>query len=181
MSHSDSDRTDWGRLRRSPVVLGLVALAIVIPTLTALALGREQIPQPIAFNHQKHTGELGLACTFCHQYAETGAHSGLPDATVCSICHSAVQGTSPEAARVTELLDAGDPIQFNKLFRLPDHVFYTHRRHVAIAELECAECHGDIAETTRPPPRALVKIDMDFCMDCHRENSATEDCNACHR
>jgi hypothetical protein len=27
----------------------------------------------------------------------------------------------------------------------------------------------------------LVKVDMDFCMDCHREQGQTLECNACHR
>jgi hypothetical protein len=97
------------------------------------------------------------------------------------MCHRAPQGDSAEAARVTELLEAGDPLRFNKLFRLPDHVFYTHRRHVGIAELECSNCHGAIAETERPPDRALVRVSMDSCMDCHRERGQTLDCNACHR
>lgn len=97
------------------------------------------------------------------------------------MCHRTPQGDSAEAARVTDLLEAGDPLRFNKLFRLPDHVFYTHRRHVGIAELECADCHGAIAETERPPERALVPVSMDSCMDCHREHGLTLDCNACHR
>jgi hypothetical protein len=65
--------------------------------------------------------------------------------------------------------------------RRRDHVFYTHRRHVGIGELECVNCHGEIADTERPPERPLVRIDMDLCMDCHREHEETVDCNACHR
>lgn len=97
------------------------------------------------------------------------------------MCHSVAQGTSEEASRLTEILTSGGPLQFNKLFRLPSHVFYTHRRHVGIAELPCATCHGAIAETTRPPERPLVDIKMQFCLDCHRERDQTLDCNACHR
>jgi hypothetical protein len=26
-----------------------------------------------------------------------------------------------------------------------------------------------------------VEVTMDFCMDCHREQGQTLDCNACHR
>ena len=77
--------------------------------------------------------------------------------------------------------EAGAAIRFNKLFLMPDHVFYTHRRHVAIAEIDCAQCHGAIAETERPPDRALVRITMDTCMDCHRDRGQTLNCNACHR
>jgi hypothetical protein len=129
----------------------------------------------------KHTQDLGLECVFCHPYARTSAHSGLPDAAICSLCHSTTQGTSSEAARVTELLAAGDSLHFNKLFGLPAHVFYTHRRHVTIAGLECTDCHGTIAETDRPPSRSLVQVDMDFCIACHRRAGASLNCNACHR
>lgn len=168
-----------GSRRTWLIALALVVVAaIVVP----VAAGRgPAVPQPVAFNHRIHTQQLGLACEFCHQYVQTSAHSGLPDATTCTICHSVTQGTSEEAARVTELLEAGDPLRFNKLFRMPDHVFYTHRRHVGIAELPCENCHGAIAESERPPARPLVRVTMDFCIDCHREQGQTEDCNACHR
>jgi hypothetical protein len=139
------------------------------------------VPQPIAFNHLKHTQELGLDCAFCHQYVETQAHSGLPDIETCAICHRAPLGTSEEAAKLTRLIDEGQPVQFNKLFGLPDHVFYTHRRHVGIAEIECATCHGPISETETPPSRPLLQITMEYCLDCHLERQQTVDCNACHR
>jgi hypothetical protein len=155
-------------------ILGVFAVLVV-------ARRGPAVPQPVAFNHLKHAGELGLACDFCHKYVRTGAHAGLPDAATCSMCHRVPQGESAEAARVTELLEAGDSLRFTKLFRLPEHVFYTHRRHVAIAELECDYCHGAIAQSERPPERALVRVSMDSCMDCHRERGLTLDCNACHR
>jgi hypothetical protein len=172
-----------GGARRHVVVAAVVAGLVIVLSIPAIAIAwnGSAVPQPVQFNHLKHTGDLGLDCTFCHAHARTGAHSGLPDGTTCSICHSTTQGTSEEAARVTELLDAGDPLHFNKLFRMPDHVFYTHRRHVGIAELPCEGCHGDVASTERPPARALVRVDMDFCMDCHREQGASLECNACHR
>lgn len=161
------------------VLLALLVLGVVVVPLVAVR--RPGVPQPIAFNHRKHTKDLALPCTFCHKYVLEGAHAGLPGADTCGLCHRAVQGTSPEAARVTELLAAGHPLRFNKLFRLQPHVFYTHRRHVGIAELECQNCHGAIADTERPPTRPLVRIDMDFCLDCHRERGETLDCDRCHR
>lgn len=170
-----------GRLRGRGWVTGAVVVllaAVVVP----LVAGRgPAVSQPIAFNHRKHTQDLGLNCEFCHKYVRTGAHAGLPGAETCSVCHSVPQGTSSEAARVTELLNEGDPLRFNKLFRLPDHVFYTHRRHAGIGQLECENCHGAIAETARPPARPLVRITMEYCLDCHREREQTLDCNACHR
>ena len=162
-------------------LLGFSLLVLMGVVILLAARRGPAVPQPVAFNHRKHTQDLDLGCEFCHAYVRKGAHAGLPDAKTCTMCHSSPQGTSSEAARVTELISQGDPLQFNKLFRLEPHVFYTHRRHVKIGELECQECHGDIAETERPPARALVKVTMDFCIKCHREQGQSLECNACHR
>lgn len=172
---------DSGRIDRRYLGIGLVFVVLVAVGAPVLASRASVVPQPVAFNHKKHTQELSLNCEFCHKYVRTAAHSGLPDIDTCSICHRVQQGTSAEAAKVTELIAEGNPLRFNKLFRLPSHVFYTHRRHVGIAELACENCHGAIADTERPPDRALVRISMDFCISCHREQGVTLDCNACHR
>src|SRR5574341_1012864 len=66
------------------------------------------VPQPVAFNHRKHTQDLQLNCEFCHQYVTSGAHAGLPGTDICSTCHLAPLGESQEAARLTELLSQGD-------------------------------------------------------------------------
>ncbi len=97
------------------------------------------------------------------------------------MCHQVPQGTSEEAARVTKLIADGDSLRFKKLFKLPSHVFFTHRRHVGIARLDCTDCHGNIAETERPPDRPLVKIKMKVCLSCHREEDQSVDCVSCHR
>ncbi len=169
-----------GRLDRRAVV-GMAVLVLAAAVTLPLVARRGAVAQPIEFNHRKHTEELGLNCEFCHAYVRRGAHAGLPDAQTCSMCHTVPQGASEEAARVTELISQGDPLRFNKLFRMAPHVYYTHRRHVALGELECEVCHGAIAATERPPRGPLVEITMDFCMDCHREQGQTLDCNACHR
>lgn len=170
------------RRGRSALLL-LVPLAILAAALTLLLVVNRSpaVPQPIAFNHRLHIEDEGLECGFCHEYVQVSAHAGLPGEEICAECHDTAQGDSEEAARVTAMIEQGDPLRFNKLFSLPDHVFYTHRRHVAIGKLECLECHGRIAEMERPPERPLVSMSMDYCMDCHREQGETLDCNACHR
>lgn len=170
----------WLRVRRGKAGLVAVALLAALGAVAAAAHGRG-VGQPIAFNHRKHTQDLQLECEFCHPYVRTGAHPGLPPLETCAMCHQTRQGTTREAARLTELIEQGRPVAFSKLFRLPAHVFYTHRRHVGIAQLECRTCHGDIALTTRPPRRPLVNVRMRLCLDCHRRTTQTRDCVACHR
>jgi hypothetical protein len=97
------------------------------------------------------------------------------------MCHSEPLTESPEERRIFELAEAGKDDVFKKLFRLADHTFYTHRRHVVVAKLECQTCHGDIATTTSPPERPQVRISMEFCLDCHERSGASSDCTGCHR
>ncbi len=181
LSRGFSTVLTWLSPRRRLVWLLGVAV-LVVATATVLRAARQApVSQPIAFNHLIHTRDLELGCEFCHKYVRSGAHSGLPDAENCSLCHRVQLGTSEEAAKLTKMINDGEPLQFNKLFRLADHVFYTHRRHVGIAKLECQNCHGAIADTEQPPTRPLVQITMNLCLDCHRKRELTVDCNACHR
>lgn len=164
------------RWRAIPVVVLAAAVMLV-----ALVTRSRAVPQPIAFNHRKHTQDLNLDCEFCHQYVSMSAHAGLPAGTTCGMCHEAPLGQSREAAHVSELLSQGNPLQFRKLFRLPAHVNFSHRRHVGIANLDCQRCHGGIATTERPPAQPLVQIRMSFCLDCHQASKQSLDCIACHR
>jgi hypothetical protein len=96
-------------------------------------------------------------------------------------CHEEPQTDSPEEKKIPTLVAAGQEDVFRKLFHLPNHVFYTHRRHVGIAGLDCIVCHGQIAQTGSPPAAPLVRITMAFCIDCHRKSGVSTDCTRCHR
>lgn len=140
-----------------------------------------RVSQPIQFNHQKHVKDVGLDCTTCHEYVTTSEHSGLPSLETCEGCHSEALTKSPEEQRLRELIASQPQTAFHKLFRLPDDVRYSHRRHVGGGALACETCHGAIAETTTPPPAALIRITMDTCTGCHVERNVKTDCTACHR
>ncbi len=136
--------------------------------------------QPIAFNHRVHVQDNGMECSECHDSYEKETFSGLPGADLCSFCHAEAQGESVEELKLVAMLEEGKPLEWKRLFRQPSHVFYSHRRHVAVAGLECETCHGSFAETARPPAR-VERLEMDDCLDCHRRQGASEDCTACHR
>lgn len=142
---------------------------------------RELVAQPIAFSHQKHAVELEIECTLCHEFPGEAAHAGLPPLSLCLGCHEEAQTDSEEEEKIRTLSQAGEDDVFRKLFRLPDHAFYPHRRHVQVAGLECETCHGAIAETTEPPEHPLKRITMDFCIDCHERADVSQDCTRCHR
>lgn len=139
------------------------------------------VTQPIQFNHQKHVKGAGIDCSTCHQYYAEHQHSGLPDLSVCTTCHQQPITKSPEERKLIALAASPSPPAFQKLFRIPDHVYYSHRRHVTVAGLHCETCHGAIADTTRPPATPLVRITMSTCTGCHTRVSVQTDCTACHR
>lgn len=140
-----------------------------------------RVTQPIQFNHQKHVKEAGLECSTCHEYYATSDHSGLPSLALCKGCHAEALTKSAEEQKLITLAATDAPPPFRKLFRLPDHARYSHRRHVASGGLACQTCHGAIADTTAPPPAPLVRITMDTCTGCHRDRGVKTDCTHCHR
>ncbi|RMH02872.1 MAG: hypothetical protein D6702_07565 [Planctomycetota bacterium] len=141
---------------------------------------RQPIEQPIAFNHRLHVEEQGLDCEDCHPGCRSEVKPGIPDADTCLMCHAEAQGDSGEEARLVAMLARGESPAWRPLFRQPPHVFFSHRRHTAVAELDCGECHGDIGSSTTPP-RLPDKLRMDDCRDCHLERGVSVSCSACHR
>lgn len=85
------------------------------------------------------------------------------------------------AAYVESWKKSGEDIPWRRIYDVPSHVYYSHRRHVTVAGIECATCHGDIGASTAPPRAPLNDISMAFCIACHEEQEVTTDCNACHR
>lgn len=136
--------------------------------------------QPIAFNHQKHVKDLDLACSTCHTFYEKETFSGLPEAEICATCHSEPQGKSQEEQKLVRLIQSGARLEWVSLFRQPAHVFYSHRRHVVAAKIDCPVCHGAIAASVAPP-RSVRRLRMQDCLDCHRRSGVSTDCTACHR
>lgn len=171
--------------RLSLRILVLVAVILTVVTASGYAyrnwIGAERIQQPIAFNHRAHVADAQIDCVECHANFSKGAHSGLPDVDVCMTCHSEAVTQSSEEAKLREQFERKQPVIFRKLFHLPRHVYYSHRRHVVLGKLECARCHGEIANTQAPPSRPLVEMTMDFCIDCHTRFKVTNDCKSCHR
>ena len=171
----------------NPVQRFFIAAIAIAGGLIGLGTGRAlfrpvpSVEQPIAFNHQTHAGELEITCDVCHEFYTSSRHSGLPSLTTCLDCHEDAVTESVEEQKIRDLAEAGQLDVFDKLFKLPDHTFYSHRRHANIGEIPCETCHGDIAATTTPPTQSLVRVTMEFCIDCHESSDVQTECTACHR
>ncbi len=180
--------------RFAPSIVG--ALAIVLFSWEGLAWWRGPVvTQPIQFPHKTHV-EMNMECTTCHDRAEKDAVAGRPPTELCLSCHAAGDGKG-ELQKLQAYADGGD-IPWRRVWRLPRHVYFSHRRHVAIAKVKCQTCHGPMETLTRPPARPLRTLAMKDCLECHEQwkvrvaNAATSDahftvrsvsteCTSCHR
>jgi Cytochrome c7 and related cytochrome c/Class III cytochrome C family len=150
--------------------------------LAALCLAcSSEVKQPIAYDHRLHVVKLELACDTCHETSTAGEAAGLPPLSTCGTCHQEANGPSPEEKKVVEAVRVGRELPWVRLYELPRHVYFTHRRHVAVARIACERCHGEMRQQARPPPAALVALSMNDCLECHRERGASRECAACHR
>jgi hypothetical protein len=180
-----------------------LGLAMVILALGGWALFVEPaVLQPIEFPHKAHLQlkDPRFECTTCHDLAEKGRAAGRPSTKKCLSCHSAGTAKGAEEQKLRALAQGGE-IPWQRVWRLPPHVFFSHRTHVAVARIRCQTCHGPMETLTRPPRRPLKTLAMQDCLGCHEAwrwpdetapqrleapraaavRRVSTDCNACHR
>ena len=205
------------------VVTGIVGFIVVVLFMSWFSnppFGLGNAPaQPIAFPHTVHAGSpeeggVGIACEFCHRNVTTGAAATVPAVEQCLFCHKQVNaenlvGSSDanlsEMQRVVDKFNDNDPIDWERVHRLPDHVRFVHEAHLRFltqGELRtvampigsgepmqlplpvgqaCSVCHGDVASMTEVQPQAGQSLKMGTCVDCHRELNVGTDCTICHK
>lgn len=155
----------------------LVSLTAVF----AASVCAKRINQPIQYNHKKHVQELGMECTECHRYAKSMVRATIPNIEVCQDCHSEPMTESAEEQKLVKYIIDNEKIPWKKIYRVKPHVYFSHRRHTVLAELDCSVCHGDVSEMERPFTRQPVRVSMNNCMKCHENNNVDNDCTRCHR
>jgi Cytochrome c7 and related cytochrome c len=135
--------------------------------------------QPIAFPHKRHV-EKGLMCTdYCHESVTKGPVAGLPGVKTCMICHDAIATDRPLVQQVANYQKTGLDIPWQRVYGYAReaHVRFNHAPHIR-AGVDCAACHGDIAQQT--VAERNVELTMGFCVNCHRQKNAPNDCLTCH-
>jgi hypothetical protein len=153
---------------------------ILVLTLAMFAFAAsKKIKQPIEFNHKIHA-DNGLECLDCHPYYKSNASSGRPSLGRCAECHEEPLGESEAEKEVVRHIKDGTEIEWQRLFTIPEDVYFSHRRHVVLGEIPCKTCHGNIGES-QSPPLSPKQISMKRCMKCHREREVNNDCISCHR
>ena len=170
----------WLLIKKDRRVLCVVGLLILVSLVVFVLRRRQAVAQPIAFNHNLHVEKLGLECNHCHQGVETGPFATLPKAEVCLECHAQPLSEKPEEAKV-RLYGEGREIPWKRFTRVPNHVYFSHRRHVKLGQVSCESCHGQMGKRTRPPSKAPKVLSMKDCLECHQKQGASVDCVSCHR
>jgi hypothetical protein len=135
--------------------------------------------QPIEFPHDVHVAQ-GLTCTdYCHEGATKAPVAGLPSIKTCMICHAAIATDRPRIQQLAALEAKGQDLAWQRVYGYTNeaHVRFDHAPHIR-AQVECSTCHGAIAQQT--VAQRNVDLTMGFCVNCHKERQASNDCLTCH-
>ena len=148
----------------------------------AISLGRSKgyAPlQPIKFSHKIHVGENKTDCFYCHHTAEEAKSAGIPSNGVCLNCHELIlEGTNSgkfEIQKIHTSVSNKENVQWIRIHKLPDHVFFSHAQHANVGKLNCSECHGDMSEDHLATQSA--DLSMGWCLDCHRNRKVNFESN----
>ena len=121
--------------------------------------------QPVPYSHALHAGDLGIDCRYCHASVEASQEAMVPPTQTCMGCHAIVKPDSPLLAPVRASWESGEPIEWVRVHKLPEHVYFDHSVHLA-AGVGCVSCHGRIDEMEVVGVRE--PISMGWCLECHR-------------
>src|SRR5262245_17313513 len=75
--------------------------------------------QPLPYSHKVHAGTLKLKCNMCHPNKDPGEAMGIPAASVCMQCHSAVKTESPAVQKLAEFAKANREIKWTRVYQIP--------------------------------------------------------------
>ena len=163
-----------------------------------------QPEQPIAFSHRLHAGEMEMDCQYCHFGARRSRNAGVPPASVCMNCHTAVtsgfdalleekiraeaQGREPERVVSPELRKLFDALALDDdLQPLPDgeptpiEWVRVHNLPDFVYFDHRPHIARDVAcETCHGPVQSMERmrqeatLSMGWCLDCHRSTGSWE-------
>lgn len=148
-------------------VLGLFLVLLVVNILKTspyISQNKVPIPQVVPFSHAHHVGGLGLDCRYCHTTVEYSADAGMPPTHTCMTCHSRIWTQARILEPVRESYRTDKPLHWQRVYRLPDYVYFDHSIHVNKG-VGCTTCHGPIDQM------ALTwkarNFFMNDCLLCH--------------
>jgi hypothetical protein len=97
-------------------------------------------------------------------------------------CHGQItKGTitstgTAEIEKIYAAIENNQPIEWVRIHNLPDLAYFNHSQHVAVANIECQTCHGEIQEMEVVQQFSILT--MGWCIDCHRTTEINSKGNA---
>ncbi len=70
-----------------------------------------------------------------------------------------------EINKLTGAFDSGKAVEWVRIYRFPDFVFFSHAQHVTAGGIACEACHGDVKTMDRL--RQVPNLGMGWCLKCH--------------
>lgn len=140
---------------------------------------RRRAEQPFPFPHDIHVANK-VGCTeYCHESVVEGPVAGLPSVRTCMICHTQIATERPLIQQLAAHQEKGIDIAWERVYGYPStsHVRFNHAPHIR-AKVECSTCHGNVA--AQKVAERVVDLTMGFCLNCHAEKKASNDCLTCH-
>ena len=117
------------------VIIGFVLVVLFISWFSnpPFGLGNASA-QPIAFPHTVHVVDNNIQCEFCHRNVTKGDAATVPAVEQCLFCHKDISGRDSQAqteiAKVQQYGSDEEPIDWERVHRLPDHVRFVHEAHI---------------------------------------------------
>jgi hypothetical protein len=114
------------------------------------------IRQPLEFSHAQHVKEK-IPCITCHVTPDV-----VPTIEGCKECHE--QKAFPPR------------VDWIKVYRVAPDILFTHAKH---RQVPCSTCHEQFTKPDLWIHESRFK--MSFCMDCHADTRAPNECRTCHK
>ena len=149
------------------VLVGLGVLSLVIGFFAGITLLSRSslvtgvdmvVDQPVPFSHAHHVGGLGIDCRYCHSSVETSAFAGMPSLETCMSCHRQIWTEADMLRPVREGYKNGEPVRWNRVYDLPDFVYFDHSIHVNKG-ISCVTCHGPVDQMPLMKKPPLCRCD----------------------
>ena len=153
-------------------LLWLLFALLVVPAMHAAPL-----EQPLPFSHKTHVA-FQLACAYCHANPDPGNYIEYPATERCMGCHARVATERPAIQKLAGYAQRKEAVPWKQVYSVPAFVYWSHRTH-SDAKVECAACHGDVAQMDVTAKVTNVTT-MAGCVGCHRQKEAATGCETCH-
>ena len=149
-----------------PMGFGSTGVGLAAFYRSSYTTGKEEVvPQPVAFSHAHHVGQLGIHCRYCHSSVEDSHFANIPPTATCVNCHQQMWHGADMLEPVRRSFQTDTPIVWNRVHNVPHYAYFNHSIHVAKG-VGCQSCHGQIDEMNLTfQAKTLL---MEWCINCHR-------------